>query len=203
MADSHDSALVAVLERLSDPDPGQRLAAWEALVEMLAVLRINPPAEAPPAPDDLLEASIREASAIGGRVNAVDLLAINSLIARGALPPSPALGEWLAKGVQAILDGATEGTAFGTRRRQGRHDPLASRDHSLAILQRVNAARAQGFKTQPRGPHPSCFEVVAEELGCDEATVRKAYYEWETVDDIQFPRPTHWPAHLPWPPPSK
>lgn len=201
MADADHNPFLALLSSLSEPDPQcQR----EDLLAILTSLQ-DQATQAQLSPDitgAFLEAGIKEAIALGGRVNAVDLLAINSLIARGALPPSPALATWLADGVQAILDGATADDAFGIRRKQG-PDPLEYRDNPIEIHKRVTAARKQGYKTQPNRGQPSCFEVVAEELGGDEATVRKTFYTWKVIEDIQFPRPPGWPADLPWPPPSK
>lgn len=174
----------------------------EALLGMLQKLQEQVPAVtlSPETKDSYLEEPIREAIAQGGRVNAVDLLHTAALIVRGELPPSPALADWLDQGIQRIFAGEKADVAFGTGRKPGRHDPLASRDKPLAIRAAVDAARAKGLKTQESRDLPSCFAKVADEIGSDEDRVRKAYYGWDTVEDVKFPRPPDWPAHLPWPP---
>jgi len=150
--------------------------------------------------DDALamrEDGIKTAIAIGGRVNGVDLLHLAAQIVNQT---SPALAAWLDQGVNRILAGDSADDAYGVSRKRGLNDPLANRNRLLDIARRVDDARAKGFKTQASGQKGSCFDVVAEEMGCDEATIRKAYYKWEVVDDIHFPHPPDWPAHLDWPP---
>ena len=174
----------------------------EALLRMLQKLHEQIPAVtlSPETRDIYLEEPIREAIAQGGRVNAVGLLLKAALIVRGELPPSPALADWLDQGIQRIVAGEKADVAFGTGRKPGRYDPLASWDKPLAIRAAVDAARAEGFITQSSRDRPSCFAKVADENSSDEDRVRKAYYAWETLEDIEFPRPSDWPEHLPWPP---
>jgi hypothetical protein len=174
----------------------------EALLGMLQKVQEQVPAVtlSSETRDSYLEEPIRETIAKGGRVNAVDLLHTAALIVRGELPPSPALADWLDQGIQRIFAGEKADVAFGTGRKPGRHDPLASRDKPLAIKAAVDEARAKGFMTQASPARPSCFEEVADEAGCEESQVRKPYYTWETLENIEFPRPPDWPIHLPWPP---
>jgi hypothetical protein len=142
--------------------------------------------------DDFREDGIRKAVEIGGRVNGASLLNLAAAILRGKATPSPALADWFTSAVDAIFDGASADVAFDVRRKQG-PDPIATVDRNLArdgrILDLVNAARRDGYLTGGNRERPSCFELVAEQLGLPEKTVRTVYYEWETVVHDTCPDP--------------
>lgn len=133
------------------------------------------------------EKDIREAIEIGGRFNSVMLLEVAAGILHGQSEPSPALAEWFTQATKAIASGTPADDAFGTRRKRGPHDPVASRDERIArerrICDAVDQARADGYPTSPSRERASCFEVAAERLGlAGESVARKVYYQWERVE---------------------
>lgn len=142
--------------------------------------------------DDFREDGIRKAIEIGGRVNGASLLNLAAAILRGDATPSPALAEWFDTAVGAIFDGASADEACGVKRKQG-PDPIASKgqniDRDSRILDLVDAARRDGYPTSPNAQKASCFEVVAEQMGLSEKTVRTVYYNWETVAHDTCPDP--------------
>ena len=174
-----------------DAPKGCDLAA-ALLLEVLTGEARQPPSDLSPESAAMLEQSIIDAIAIGGRVNGVDLLHIAAQIIKGELPPSPALSQWIAQGVQRIAAGESADSAFETQRRQGA-DPLKTAEQDPNIFRRVEDAQARGFRTQPAGGRDSCFEVVGSEIGLDESTVRNRYYklksQWEEIENLRFDWP--------------
>lgn len=139
---------------------------------------------------DDLEDSIRLAIEKGGRINGVDLLDVVANVLAGRLPHSPALAEWFRAAVDAIGHGESADIAFGTKRKQG-PDSLAVRNANLdrdgQILNLVDDARRNGYPTSANTEKPSCFDLVSEQMGLPEKTVRSVYYDWETVIEETLP----------------
>ncbi|MBK5941432.1 hypothetical protein [Halochromatium roseum] len=142
-----------------------------------------------PTTEELFEQSIEDAIANGGRNSSAALLRYASGILRGELPLSPALAQWFTEAIERIGNDESADVAFGTKRRKGSKPIRSGEQDAISILDRVNAARAEGYPTKENRNSPSCFHVAAESLGLSEDIVRKRYYDWEVVDEIVFEVP--------------